>query len=286
MTATPETRRIPTRGGELFVQLAGQGPPVLLLHGIPTRSELWRDVIPRLARRARVIAPDLLGYGRSDAPGEHPVGIEAQAGYVLQLLDALDVPRATVVGHDIGGGVAQLLAVRHSARVERLGLVNSVSYDSWPIPEMRAIQVAAPVVEHLPAGPTATGLELGLRRGFVDQDRGRRFLSEFLEPFSTPEGLDVFVQHARSLDPRPTEELAPDLPRLRIPVAVVWGRHDPFQPPEWAERLASDIPTAELTWVEASHFSPADNPEAVAEALERLLDRDGGKGQGNGADGN
>ena len=268
------SRRIPVAGRTLNVRITGEGPPVLLLHGIPTNGELWRDVIPRLAAQAQVIAPDMLGYGRSDAPGDKPVDIASQANYMLALLDALEVERATVVGHDIGGGVAQILAVRHPGRVERLGLVNAVCYDSWPIPEMKAIQATAPVMGYLPAGLTTEGLELGLRRGFVHKERAEPFLETFLKPFSTHEGMQVFLEHARSLDSRHTEEIAPELPKLRIPVAVVWGKQDPFQKPKWAERLATDIPTAELTWIEdSSHFAPADAPDEVAEALERLLQR-------------
>jgi 2-hydroxymuconate-semialdehyde hydrolase len=248
--------------------------PVVLIHGIPTHGGLWRDVAAQLSARARVIAPDMLGYGSSSAPGDHPVDIVSQAGYLLRVLDGLGVRRATVVGHDIGGGVAQILAVRHANRVERLGLVNSVCYDSWPIPEMKAAQKTAGVVEHLPAGLTSQGLKLFLRRGFVHQDRADRFLDDFLERFAREDGMKLFAAHARALDPAPTQEIAPLLPGLTLPVAVVWGRKDPFQKPKYAERLASDIPTAELTWIDAaSHYAPADAPAPVVTALERLLDR-------------
>ena len=272
--SAPAALRVPVSGRTLHVREEGEGPPVLLVHGLPTSGLLWSDVAPRLAPRARTLAVDLLGYGRSDAPGGKPVDLAAQTGYLVELLDALGIGRATVVGHDVGGGVAQLLAVRHPERVERLGLVNSVCYDAWPIPAMKAIQATSGVFEHLPAGLTTKGLELGLRPGFVHGDRAGRFLPLFLEPFSTPEGLDVFVEHTRSLHSRPTEEVAPLLPRLRVPAVVAWGVHDPFLELRLGERLASDIPGAELVRVEdASHFSPADAPEEVAAALLRLLDR-------------
>jgi pimeloyl-ACP methyl ester carboxylesterase len=269
---TGQTIRVADRN--LHLRMQGDGPAVLLLHGIPTNGLLWRDVVPQLAGRARVLAVDLLGYGRSDPPAGRRVDIVAHAEYMIELLDQLGIERATVVGHDIGGGIAQNLAVRYPERVERLGLVNSVCYDSWPIPEMKAIQATAPVVEHLPPGLTAETLKLGLRRGFVHKDRADNFLDLFLEPFSTPEGLDVFVEHARSLDSRHTEEIAPALPKLEIPVGIAWGTQDPFQKPVWAERLLADIPTAELTLIDdSSHFAPADAPDAVASALARLLDR-------------
>lgn len=269
-------RKVEIAGRRIFVQEHGRGPAVLLLHGIPTNGELWRGVVPRLEQRARLIVPDLLGYGRSDPPGDRPADIASQAEYMAELLDLLNVESATVVGHDIGGGVAQQLAVRYAGRVDRLGLVNSVCYDSWPIPEMKAIQMGSKLVEHLPPGLTTDGLKLGLQRGFVHKERAEPFLDTFLAPFSTEQGLKVFVQLACSLDSRHTEELVPELPKLSIPVAVVWGEQDPFQKVKWAERLAADIPTADLTLIEdASHFSPADAPDAVADALLRLLNRMG-----------
>lgn len=270
------TSRVRISDRSLHVREWGEpgAEPLLLIHGIPTNGLLWRDVAPRLARRARVIAPDLLGYGESDPPDGESVDIEAQAGHLLDLMDALHVSSATVVGHDIGGGIAQILAIRHPRSVARLGLVNSVCYDSWPIPGMKALQATAAVVERMPAGLTVEGLKLSLRRGFVDKEKADLFLDLFLNPFATADGLRLFVDHARSLDPAPTIRLAPLLPELKMPVGIVWGRQDPFQKSEYAERLAGDIPTSELTWAEdASHFAPVDAPDAVAEALERLLGR-------------
>ena len=259
---------------DFHVRDQGAGPAVLLLHGIPTNGELWRDVAPQLASRARVIVPDLLGYGRSAPPAGKPVDITAQAGYMAALLEQLEIERATVVGHDIGGGVAQVLATRYPEQVERLGLVNSVCYDSWPIPEMQALKLAAPVVGYVPPGLTTKTIELDLRRGFVHKDRAEPFLDTFLEPFSDADGIQVFLEHVRALDSSTTERISPELSRLQIPVGVAWGEQDPFQKVHWGERLAADIPTAELTRIaDASHFAPADAPDAVAAALTRLLER-------------
>jgi 2-hydroxymuconate-semialdehyde hydrolase len=269
-------RRIAVEEGSIHVREWGEpaAEPVLLIHGIPTHGGLWTEVAMRLASRAWILAPDMLGYGESSSPDGAAVDIQAQASYLLQVLDRLGIDRATVVGHDIGGGVAQILAVRYAERTARLALVNSVCYDSWPIPEMKVAQKTAGVVEHLPPGLTTEGLKLFLRRGFVHQDRADRYLDSFLERFSEKDGMKVFAEHARALDPTPTQELAPRLPELRVPVTIVWGRQDPFQKPKYAERLASDIPAAELTWIDdASHYAPADAPEPVAAALERLLER-------------
>lgn len=268
--------RVPVHGRELNVWEAGDpsAPPVLLIHGIPTNHTLWWDVVPRLAPQARVLAVDMLGYGRSDQPDGMPVDIAAQTRYLVALLDALDVRRATVVGHDLGGGVAQILAVRYPERLERLAIMNGVCYDVWPVPLVKPLQLSAPVLEHLPGHPTVDGLRLMLRSLFAHRASAERFLDAFLEPFADDQGLDVLATHLRALDSRHTEELVPALPTLRVPAAVVWGLQDHQLKPETGERLARDIPHAEATWVEdASHFVPCDRPDVVADAVLRLLAR-------------
>lgn len=258
----------------LHVDVAGEGPSVLLLHGIPANGALWRDVVPGLARHARVLVPDLLGFGRSGPPNGRPTDIPAQAGYLVEMLDRLGIGRVSVVGHDIGGGVAQHLAVHHPERVERLGLVNSVCYDNWPVPELRALQIGAPVVRFFPAGLVLGTVEWDLQRGFAHRDRAKPFLDAFLEPFTTASGLDALVELAQGLDARCTQTLAPELPRLHLPAAVVWGEQDPFLALASGERLARNIPDAQLTRIpDASHFAPADAPGAVTDALLQLLAR-------------
>jgi len=278
MLTTPPvgtTRQVTVADRSLHVWAAGDaGPTILLIHGIPTNHTVWWDVVPRLAPRARVLAVDMLGYGRSARPGGKRVDIAAQASYVVELLDALGIDRATVVGHDIGGGVAQILAVRHGERVERLALIDAVCYDGWPVPAAKVLKLASPVLEHLPARPTVEALKAGLRTLFAHRERAGRFVDAFVEPFASVEGMDVFVEHLRALDSKYTEELAPALPRLRLPVAVIWGGQDHQMKPKYAARLAGDIPTAQVTWVDdASHFVPADRPDVVADAITRLVSR-------------
>jgi pimeloyl-ACP methyl ester carboxylesterase len=115
------SRRVRLTDASLHVWEAGDaGPPILLLHGIPTNHTLWWGVVPHLAGHARVLAVDLQGYGRSDRADRHAVDVAAQAGYVVELLDARGVERATVIGHDIGGGVGMDAFVAH---VRALALV-------------------------------------------------------------------------------------------------------------------------------------------------------------------
>lgn len=107
-------------GHKIAFREQGEGSPVILIHGIPTNSLMWRAIIPQLAKTHRVIAPDLLNYGQSAKPESADVSINAQSQMIVKLMDALGVRRADVVAHDIGGGVAQLIAVNYPEKAPKL----------------------------------------------------------------------------------------------------------------------------------------------------------------------
>ncbi len=117
------------RGLEIHVAEAGEGPPLVLLHGWPQHWWIWRHVIPELSRQYRVICPDLPGLGWSDAPS-HDYAKEALADDVLRLLDALELPSVRLIGHDWGGLIGFLLCLHHPERVERFMALNIVHL--WP----------------------------------------------------------------------------------------------------------------------------------------------------------
>ena len=269
------TERVDIGGRRLNVWQAGdQGPVVLLVHGIPTNHLLWHDVVPGLHERARVLAVDMLGYGWSDAPDGWAVDLASQAGHLLALLDALGIERVTVVGHDLGGGVAQILATNSPGRVDGMAVVNGVCFDAWPVPAVRAMKATWPLLRWTPPPVLAASLATGLRPLFAHAERARAFTPRFAAPWGAPDGPARLGTHLRSLDSVYTQAVAPFLPRLTIPVEVVWGRQDSQLKPRYGERLAGAIPTARLTWVEdANHFVPADTPEHVVAAVRRLLAR-------------
>src|SRR3954470_11305002 len=120
----PASQQIELHGHPVTYHRMGAGPAVLLVHGITSSSRTWRTVMPALAEHYDVIAPDLLGHGRSAKPrGDYSLG--AYASGLRDLLVALEVPSATVVGHSLGGGVAMQFAYQFPDRVQRLALVDS-----------------------------------------------------------------------------------------------------------------------------------------------------------------
>ena len=271
--AVGSTRPVDVDGCRLNVWSAGDsGPPVVLVHGIPTNHRLWEDVVPVVSQHARVFAVDMLGYGDSPVPPDHPVDLATQAALVVGLLDALGLDRAIVVGHDLGGGVAQIVATTNGDRVAGLGIVDGVCYDGWPVPLVRVMKGTWPLLERMPPALVGAALRPALRTLFAHQDRAGAFIDRFVGPWLRPGGPRVLARHLRSLDSVYTQTVAPFLPRLRMPTEVVWGRRDHQMKPAYGQRLADDIPGARLTWVDdASHFVPADRPDAVSEAVLRLV---------------
>ncbi len=250
----------------------GNGPPALLIHGIPTSSLLWRDIIPVLAETHRVIAPDMLNYGRSDKPEHADVSIAAQARLMVGVLDALGIRRADVVSHDIGGGVAQIIAVRHPERVRKLVLSNAVCFDSWPIPEFKPLQE--------PGAEDKMSLEsfTEMLRGFLPQGVHRpeslspAALEIIIEPWSSEDGKRALFRNFRRLNSEYTQAIAGELRRLDHQTLILWGREDPFQKPAYAEKIRNAIPNAELTWIDdAAHWIMEEKPAEVAAALKAFL---------------
>lgn len=252
----------------------GAGEPVVLLHGFPTSGFVWGEVVPLLPAGHRAVVVDLLGFGRSDRPHGHPVSIRGHADRVVALLDALGINYACVVGHDVGGGIAQTLAVRHPQRVSRLGLVSSVAFDGWPTREVKLARAMLPLTRHLPATWLLSVLRNDLLRGYADQERGTHSVERFVRAFASPEGRDALLEHLLALDPADTVALAPRLRDIVAPTAIVWGAQDPFLPVTLAERLRDAIPGATLDVIPTGrHFIPEECPHRVADAIGELLRR-------------
>lgn len=252
----------------------GAGEPVVFLHGFPTSGRLWSDVVPLMPSGHRIVVVDLLGYGRSDRPLDRPVDVRAHAERVLELLDQLRIDQACVVGHGIGGGIAQSLAIRHAERVSRLCLVDSVAFDRWPTMEARLARASLPLTRFLPPNVLVSILRRDLSRGYNDAERAARSMDVYLRPFANSDGRDALIAHIRALTSDETRELGDQLGRIRAATAVVWGQGDRVIPLWVAKRLQQAIPGATLDVIPgARHFTPEEAPRQVADAIGALLGR-------------
>ncbi len=267
-----ERRFIDVDGARLSYLHAGneKGPPVLLLHGT-FWSRVWLPVLPALEAGRTVVALDFPGFGRSG--GELDVAsasVPALAALTGRVVDAFGWSGFAVIGHDIGGGVAQHLAV-HDRRVERLGLVNAVVLDSWPVPAVE--RFADPEVR---AATTAADL-VAARRASMTKAVARRLSDEEVEDYVSPWHSEPrarsWMAMAAAADPRFTLDLVEPLRRRDMPMALIWGEDDEFQKLEFAERFVAEVPAAVLGRVAGRHIPQEDDPDGVGRLLTTFLGR-------------
>ena len=255
----------------------GAGEPVIFLHGFPASSQLWHGVVREMPEGHRLVVTDLLGFGKSDRPGLAPLTAVAHAGRVRLLMDELGIAAACVVGHGMGGAVAQALALEAPARVTRVCLVNSTAFGVWPRRAVRVARLlsAIPAVGRAAGAPLLASLVHGsLLKGFTDEEHGRHDLDNYLRAFTMRLGADALVAQLRALRDPTVAALGARLSAITQPAAIVWGARDPWLPIALGEKLRDAIPGATLEVIpDAGHFSPEDAPALVAGAVGRLLMR-------------
>ncbi|MCW2704693.1 MAG: Pimeloyl-ACP methyl ester carboxylesterase, partial [Blastococcus sp.] len=256
---------------------AGDGPALLLLHGIGNNCQTWAGVIDRLAESHTVIAPDLLGHGASDKPrGDY--SIAGYANGMRDLLSVLDIEKATVVGHSLGGGIALQFAYQFPERCERLALVGSGGLG----PELSAGLRAATLPGAELVLTALTGVSLPLRMGFQALQRlghaaGWRRVRDLAEAgdallaLKDVEARRAFLRTLRGVvDARGQAVTALDRLYLAnsIPMLVIWGSRDPIVPAVHAEAVRTLVPTARVEVFQgAGHWPHLDEPDRFCDVM-------------------
>lgn len=266
-----EERHATVDGIEMRWLEEGTGTPVVFVHGIPTSAELWRKVIPRL-ESGRLLAWEMVGYGESMRMGrDRDISVAKQADYLASWLEHIGEGAAVLVGHDLGGGVVQILAVRRPELALGLVLTNSIGYDSWPIPSVRAMRAVGGFLRRLPSSWIAGMLRAFLARGHDDSAVASESADIHLQRYTQGWGAEGFVRQIRSLDVGDTLAVQDRLQGLDLPAALVWGAADAFQKIEYGERFARDL-AAPLERIQGGkHFTPEDHPDEVARAVRHVL---------------
>ena len=263
----------------------GEGPLLLLIHGCPFSSFIWRKVIGELSTHYRCLAPDLLGLGDTETAPDADWSLRAQATMVVGFLEALGIERAHVVGHDHGGAIAQLLAAEYPERIDRLVISNAEAYDNWPSAAERPFltlvrlpllgdaalwlwsrrwAVRLTLIEgkavHNPKVLTKELLNGYIRANMSDRHRrakSKRFLAGQSDPANN----------------RVTFDLLDGLRRFDHPTLLVWAAEDPHFGPKWGERLLHDIPGAVRLELlpETGHLLMEERPERFAALVDQFL---------------
>ena len=259
----------------------GDGEPVVLIHGTPSSSYIWRKVMPSLlAAGYKVHLFDLLGYGLSERPQDPSIdtSVTGQVPILEGLLKLWGLNTSHIIAHDIGGAVAQRFSIQSPERVKTLTMLDVVSFDSWPSKRTHE-QMQSGLEKLIKASDVAH------REHFREwlystvenkEQLAKTSMETYLDFICGPVGQASFFQHqVMHYDPKHTAEVAPRYAELgRNPVQLIWGADDAWQVEAWAHKLHAAIPGSELNILEdCGHFSMEDQPEKISDLLVDFLDR-------------
>ncbi len=242
-----------------------------MLHGMFANRYSWQPLAMASGGKFRFVAPDLPGFGDSEKPGtsRYPYGIGAFSEAVADLFGGLEIGRAHVIGHGVGGAVALHLAARRPELVARLVLIDTLCYPSPLHPKLR-----------LAATPLLGGLLFkqllgrGAFRAFYRDRIGARvdgqLIDAYYESLDTPAGRGALLATLRAtLD---TRSVVADSRLVQAPTLVLWGRNDRMVPAGFGRRLAKEIPNAGFELVDASHAPHEEEPDEVWRIVSRFLE--------------
>lgn len=270
--STPWTLRdrIETTHGTVAVDVIGEGPPVVLTHGTPSWSFLWRHVAPRLAEDHTVHLWDLIGYGDSEAAAGARPSVALHAATLTELVEHWGLSgdhRVAFVGHDIGGGAVLRAHLLHGVVAGGLVLLDTAVLTPWVTPVATHMQAHLETYRSMPdslfgeviaahlSAATAAGMPEAVQRAY-------------LERYDGVDGQQRWLDQVAGFTDDDTRQVVDRLGRLTVPVHLIWGEHDQWLPLDTARALHAAIPDAELTVIPAAgHFLTEDAPAAATAAI-------------------
>lgn len=242
-------------------------PPLVLVHGTPFSSVVWRRVAPYLADRRQVFYYDLLGYGRSEMRPRQDVSLAVQGRLFAALLRHWSLSRPDVVAHDFGGCTALRAHLLHGCEYGSLTLIDPVALAPWGSPFVRHVRDHEAAFAGLPPYIHAAILPAYLE-GAAFRPLPAATLQLYMDPWLGESGQAAFYRQIAQMDQRYTDEIESRYGEMRCPVGVLWGEQDRWIPVERGRELARRIAGSSLRIVpDAGHLLQEDAPEAVVAAL-------------------
>lgn len=262
--------------GTIRYRDAGNGDPLVFIHGIVVNGDIWRNVVPRLERDVRCVVPDWpLGSHSAPMSPDADFSLPALGRLVVDFLDAIGVRSATLIGLDSGGAIAQQVAVDHPDRVDRLVMVSCEIYDRFLPPLFKPLELAARVpgslalVANLLRPRFAQRLPMAygwsIKSGLPERAIMDSYLRPGRESKAARRDLRKFLL---AVDKRYTIEAAEKLKAFGKPILLAWAEQDKLFPLEYPQRFEREVPTACLQVIPDSYtFVPEDQPEELAAAI-------------------
>jgi pimeloyl-ACP methyl ester carboxylesterase len=273
MSQPDQRREIDLPAGRIRYREAGEGKPVVFVHGYLVDGRLWDGVVDSLSDRCRCFAPDWpIGAQQVAMKPEADLSPYGIAATIASFLEALDLDDVTIVGNDSGGAMSQVLVTRHPERIGRLVLTNCDLYENFP----PGIFKAMPPIAKLPGGMTL--LSAPFRIGALARAAFKPFskkpipadlVASWMEPALHDPGVKRDAKKVTvGMNKRYTLEAAEKLRSSELPVLLTWAPGDRFFPLKYAQRLAADTPNARIVEIPgAATFVPLDQPQRLAEEI-------------------
>lgn len=271
--STDQRKEIELPAGRIRYREAGQGKPIVFVHGYLVDGRLWAGVVDRLADRFRCLAPDWpMGSQQVAMNPDADLSPAGVAATIASFLEALELEDVTIVGNDSGGAMSQVLVTSHPERIGRLVLTNCDTHENFP----PGIFKAMPPLAKLPGGMAVLGAPFRIgaigRRAFRPFAR-TRIPDDLVASWLSPGLSDPAVKHdlkkvTAGMNKRYTLEAAAKLRDSQLPILLTWAPGDRYFPIKYAERLASEAGNARIvTIADAKTFVPLDQPARLAEEI-------------------
>jgi pimeloyl-ACP methyl ester carboxylesterase len=267
------TRTFASEHGTVRWDVLGEGPPVVLVHGTPFSSYVWRDVARALSGRFEVYVWDLLGYGSSEQRDGQDVSLRTQGRVFAALLEHWDLAAPHVVGHDFGGAVALRTLLLEGRSYARLVLADAVAVSPWGTGFFRLATEHADVLSRLP-DPVHEGLVRGYVSWPMRRPPAREVVDRLAAPWLGAHGKAALYRQIVQNDERFTDELRDGFGDITVPTLVLWGEHDRWIPVSQGRELANLIPGAQFRVIPgADHLVQHDAPATMAVEIAAFLSR-------------
>ena len=264
-----EASKYVTIGGlKIAYTRLGEGEPVILIHGITTSSFIWRNIQPVLSKNFDTIAVDLLGCGLSSKDLSTDYSIKNQASIIAEFIQMLELGKVHLVGHDIGGGIAQIMAVKFPQLIEDMVLINTIGYNYWPVQPITTMRT--PIFRQLAMMSQDMGmLQKLIRKGLYKKESyTEEFRSLVWEEMANKKRRKSFLHFAKCLNNQHLMEIASALKKIKFPVLIIRGEGDLYLNSIISSKLAEDIPTSEFLHIRTGgHFIQEDEPELLSEKI-------------------
>ena len=241
---------------------------MVLVHGTPSSSYLWREVIDELSDGWRIHLLDLAGFGQSEKFEGQDVSLGAQGEVLSGFLDYLDLQEVNIVGHDYGAGTALRAHLIHGQQYRSLAIIDGVVRMPWITEFSLQVRDQVEVFQNLP-NHIHRQLLIGHIKSAIQRDLSAEELEPYLTPWLGETGQSAYYRQVAQFDEKDTKEIQSEYSSISVPTCIAWGEEDTWISPETGMFLHEEIPDSTFRLIpKAGHFAPEDNPMEVATILD------------------